>query len=142
MSHQTEHAEWLIFTAADFPAILTDSIGNISALNTRALELFGLSDSSSALALTDLPGLKNSVSPSLAGTFIKGGAGEKLQIEFDLSEKSGRLVELMVFSVSVSGNRILICNDLSELKSTREQLLLSENRFRELINNSSLGLLE
>jgi PAS domain S-box-containing protein len=142
MSVQRESSEWSVFREADFPAILIDADGNILNINARAIEIFRLSDLSGDLTLSGLHGLKGSHTKAIAEAIRQGSPGTRFQFEIDLLPAAARLVEVMVLSVYSSGHRILIFNDLSELKSTRDQLNLSENRFRELINNSSLGLLE
>jgi len=142
MSAQRESSEWLVFKEADFPAVLIDDDGRILNINPRGLEIFGLSGWTEHLTLLSLPWLNGKETFAIAEAVRQGTPGTKFQIEIELPPALARLVEVMVLSVYFSGHRILIFNDLSELKLTREQLTLSENRFRELINNSSLGLLE
>lgn len=133
---------WELLNEASLPLFLMDEKGSIAKINLSAEKLLRKKDGNLPSEIGDILFDKFEADRFVERVFLQSnGSGA----EYDLisaSAISARLSPLYYKTTESGKYCFLFIQDTSELKQTRARLQISENRFRDLIQNSSLGLLE
>lgn len=140
MSDRPHTDFWSLFKDSVVPVIHLDDKGGILNLNSSATRLINAEVSAQPASLSDL--LQDSSQSERAIKQIFTNPPTMTSVEFYWGDGKGVHVRLSPLSYLPDGSCYMVAQDISELNQTRVRLVNSENRFRELIQNSSLGLLE
>lgn len=145
MSPQPDFSIKSFFEEAPVPVFLLNPAGDILYVNPACQSLFALQPDGQMAHLTRL--ISSAVQPKAFLKELNETVGQTKRLEVRIELSSG-LIKTIGFNSSLyknhpdSGILVVFCHDLTDLTITQGQLEKSENRFRDLIQNSSLGLLE
>lgn len=133
---------WELFKEASLPLILINEHGSICRINQSAEILLRIKVSSPPTEIKEI--LSDQLEADrLVEKIFKSDKNIGFECELTTEAVISSRLYPMYYKSDASGNYcFLVIQDISDLKQTRARLQISENRFRDLIQNSSLGLLE
>lgn len=130
---------------APVPIFVIDSSGKIHLANKSFSTLVQCTPETSLDHFKQLLHESSDVAIELRRLFRHAGdaSSVELQVQCFLGTRKTLGMTTSLFMDQPEGQYLLVyCRDLTEAVQLRNRLVKSENRFRELIQNSSLGLLE
>jgi len=133
------------FEAAPVPVYLIDSSGKIHFSNQAFSTLIQCAPEMPLGHLNQLLPETSDIGIEIRRLFQHAGDSSTLELEIQCCLGARKTLGLTtsLLANQMQDNVLLVCcRDLTETVYLRNRLIKSENRFRELIQNSSLGLLE